>query len=83
MTRDDFIVGGLVLSFALLVTSHVTLVVGLAGRKPRKRALLALVVAPLAPSWGLREGMRGRAGVWGVSVVVYGVLLVVAMRGGG
>jgi len=81
MTHDDFLVGALVLAFALLVTSHVTLVFGLASRHPRKRALLALFVVPLAPYWGMRTGMRARAGVWLTSAITYAALLVVAMRG--
>lgn len=68
---DSVVVGALVLSFALLVTTHVTIVAGLVARLPRWRAPLALFVPPLAPYWALRERMRVRAWVWVACVVVY------------
>jgi hypothetical protein len=79
MTRDELVAGALVVSFAVVVTTHVLLVVGLAGRTPRWRALIALVVPPLAPYWGW-HGLQRRAVVWIASAVAYAVLLVVAQR---
>jgi hypothetical protein len=78
MTRDDLLAAALVLAFAVLVTAHVAIVAGLLGEKPRARAIVALVVAPLAPYWALRGGMRVRGGIWVVSAVGY-----VVLRGGG
>jgi hypothetical protein len=73
--RDGIIVGGLVLTFAALVTVHFAIVLGLAFRDPRWRALVAFVVPPLAPYWALRSGMMVRGAVWIGSVVVYTSLL--------
>lgn len=61
----------LVISFALLVTSHVALAAGLALRKPRWRGAVALLVAPLAPFWGFSARMYVRSAVWLVSLLVY------------
>ena len=79
MSRDELVAGALVLAFAVVVTAHVTLVVGLAGRAPRWRALVALVVPPLAPYWGW-DGLRRRSVLWVAGAVVYAVLRVVASR---
>jgi hypothetical protein len=74
MTRDEWLTVTLVVAFATLVTAHVTLVVGLLGRPPRWRALVAAVVAPLAPVWGMRAAMPVRAVIWVASAVAYGAL---------
>jgi hypothetical protein len=79
MTRDEIVTVAVVVAFATLVTTHVTLVVALAARRPRWRAAAALVVAPLAPFWGWRDS-RKRAIVWMASAVVYAGLLWVASR---
>lgn len=79
MSRDEFVAGLLVLAFAVVVTAHVTLVVGLAGRAPRWQALVALVVPPLAPYWGW-SALRRRSVLWLVGAVAYVVLRVVASR---
>jgi hypothetical protein len=79
MSRDEIVAGLLVLAFAAVVTAHVTLVVGLAGRTPRWRALVALVVPPLAPYWGW-DGLRRRSVLWMVGAAAYAVLRVVASR---
>jgi hypothetical protein len=73
MTRDEWVMAALVLAFASLVTAHVTLVVGLAARPPRWRAAVAALVAPLAPFWGLRAGMRVRSAIWIASAAAYAV----------
>ncbi len=78
--RDEAIVAALVVAFAGLVTSHVALVYGFLWRPPRWRAPLALVVAPLAPYWGYRCGMRRRAILWLSCAVTYAVLVCVAAR---
>jgi hypothetical protein len=79
MSRDELVAGALVLAFAVVVTSHVTLVVGLAGRAPRWRALVAFVVPPLAPYWGW-DGLQRRSVLWVVGAVLYAALRVVASR---
>lgn len=71
--RDEIVIGALLLSFALWATSHVAIVAGLVRRSPRLRAPIALVIAPLAPYWALREGMRRRGMLWILSVGVYAI----------
>ncbi|MDP9037149.1 MAG: hypothetical protein M3O50_20310 [Myxococcota bacterium] len=71
MKRDGLVLAVLLVAFASLVTAHVALVLGLARRPPRWRALLAFVVAPLAPAWGWREKMRVRGAIWIVAALVY------------
>jgi hypothetical protein len=61
----------LVGSFALLVTMHVAIAAGLTLKPPRWRGLLALLVPPLAPYWGMRERMRRRTSLWVGSLIVY------------
>jgi hypothetical protein len=68
----------LVGSFALLVTAHVALAVGLALRQPRWRGPLAFVVPPLAPWWGAQQRMRAWSAVWIGSLAVYLVARIVA-----
>jgi len=73
--KDGILVGGLVLAFAVLVTVHVAIVLGLAWRDPRWHALAAFFVPPLAPYWAFRSGMKVRGGIWIGSVVLYTSLL--------
>jgi hypothetical protein len=61
----------LVGSFALLVTVHVALAAGLLLRSPRWRAPIAFLVPPLAPYWGMQEGMRVRTALWLSALGVY------------
>jgi hypothetical protein len=75
---DVATVVALVLAFAVLVTVHLAIVLGLLGRAPRWRSLVALVVAPLAPYWAFRAGMYVRAVAWVVSGVAYAVARVLA-----
>jgi hypothetical protein len=75
---DALLFGAMVLAFALGVTAHIAIVVGLASRSPRWRALAALLVAPLAPYWAFRERMSLRGGIWIFSVLAYGVARLLA-----
>ncbi len=75
--NDIVVFTATVASFALLVSAHCAIAYGLAKRPPRARALVAFVVAPLAPYWALRERMWVRAGIWIVGVVVYVVARIV------
>jgi hypothetical protein len=80
MTHDEGLTVALVASFATLATAHVALVVGLATREPRWRAVAAAVVAPLAPLWGMRGGMPGRSALWVASAAAYVVTRWLANR---
>lgn len=79
--KDAILVSGWVLAFATLVTVHVAIVLGLAWRVPRWRALAALFVPPLAPYWALRGGMAVRGAIWIGSVVLYASLLGISAVG--
>jgi hypothetical protein len=79
MSRDDVLAAALVLAFATLVTAHGAIVAGLAVRRPRWRALAALVAAPLAPYWAW-AGMRKRAVVWLASAAAYAIAMLFANR---
>jgi hypothetical protein len=70
--------GLLVISFAGLLTMHILLTTGLARRKPRWRAIVALFFPPLAPWWGWQERMRVRGILWIAAALLYGVMLVIA-----
>jgi hypothetical protein len=78
--KDIVLFSATVVDFALLVTVHCAIIFGLARRRPRSRALVALVAVPLAPYWAFREGMRLRAGAWMVAALVY-VLALASQRG--
>jgi hypothetical protein len=80
LSHDEWVVAALDVAFASLVTAHVTIVIGLARRQPRWRAALATAVAPLAPYWGVREGMLLRSVVWVLSGIAYGVSRWMAYR---
>jgi hypothetical protein len=70
---------GMVLAFALaaFVAAHFALVVGLA-RRSALRSVAALVIAPLAPWWGYRAGMRRRGLAWLIALAVYTLGLALA-----
>jgi hypothetical protein len=75
----DFLVLGLLVgSFALLVTTHVAIAFGLSMLKPRWRGPLALLVPPLAPYWGMEAGMKRRAALWVGAVCIYAVARIAA-----
>lgn len=80
MDRDEVVVALLVVAFAALVTAHASIVAGLLRRRPRKRAFIAAVVPPLAPYWAVRQGMLVRAGAWGLSLALYFIARLVAIR---
>jgi hypothetical protein len=81
--RYIFVLVGLDVGFALFVTAHLAIVYGLAFRLSFWRAVLALVVAPLAPYWAARNGMRVRAGVWLASVALYTVAYIMGVTWAG
>jgi hypothetical protein len=75
--KDVLLVLAPSLSLALLVTAHVALVAALAGRSPRWRAAVALVLPPLAVVWG-RENFRRWCVVWLAAAALYVVTLALA-----
>jgi hypothetical protein len=78
--NDLVLVATVVLAFAVLLTTHVTIAFSLARRAPRWRGALALVVPPLAPVWAWREGMRVRAALWLAFLLVYVASRLLAAR---
>ena len=68
-------------AFGLLVTAQLALVVSLAFRPPRWRALVACLVPPLAVYFGWRERLRAWAGVWLGSLVAYASAFLLSSRG--
>jgi hypothetical protein len=73
ISRDVVWLAIVLASFTLLVTAHVWIVIGLLRRRPRWRAPLALVLAPLAPYWAIRERMRLRGATWLAAALAYAV----------
>ena len=80
---DAMIMAAIVASFALFVTAHISLVFGLAARRPRWRGAVVLVLPPLAPYWGIRSGLRGRSFVWLGALIAYGCALTLGFASGG
>jgi hypothetical protein len=68
----------LALVLAAFVAAHVALVVGLARRHSWSRAVVALLVPPLAPWWGWEAGLRLRTLAWGAALALYAIGVVVA-----
>jgi hypothetical protein len=64
---------GIALAIVLLAfaAAHAALVAGLAREGTWQRAVLALLVPPLAPWWGYRAGMRLRALAWAAALALY------------
>ena len=75
---DLAVIATLVGSFALLVSVHLTLAVGLVWRRRYWRGALALLLPPLAPYWGFAEGMRVRSVAWLSALGLYVASLVAA-----
>jgi hypothetical protein len=55
----------------LHLVAHVTLVIGLLGRKPRWRGLVGLLIPPLAAYWGYEAKLLARVTLWVASLAVY------------
>ena len=67
----------LLVALAVVFAAHAGLVATLARRRAWVRAAVALVVAPLAPWWGWRDGgrqARALAVTWVAAVAVYAVV---------
>ena len=78
--RDMIVLAAVIGTFALLVTAHVWIVVGLLWRRPRWRAPIALFAFPLAPYWAVREQMTVRGIAWIAGAVGYLVARALALR---
>lgn len=67
------------LCFACLMTCQTGIGIELLGRTPRWRGWVSLLppLAPLALYWALNERMYIRAGLWGVSLIAYLILLTI------
>jgi hypothetical protein len=72
---DRLAVVVLLVAFAALLTMHVAIAIGLARHPHPWRAVVAFFVAPLAPWWGWRLGMRARAGIWVLAATGYAWVL--------
>jgi hypothetical protein len=64
--------GWLAVALAVHVVAYAALLVGLARRQPRWRALVALAVPPMAPIWGW-SAMPRRARAWIIGLAAYAV----------
>lgn len=77
--KDAIVLGGLLLAFAVLLTTHVAIAVRMMWRvQPRYRGLLALVVVPLAPLWAYEQRWRRMSFVWLGALGAYVLFRVVA-----
>ncbi|MBW2528992.1 MAG: hypothetical protein JRI23_32750 [Deltaproteobacteria bacterium] len=77
--KDAIVLGGLLLSFATLLTAHVAIAVRMMWRvRPRYRGLLALVVAPLAPLWAYEQRWKRLSLAWVGGLAAYVVFRVAA-----
>ncbi|MSP26106.1 MAG: hypothetical protein EXR75_13300 [Myxococcales bacterium] len=68
---DVAVLGVLLSSFAAFVTVHIAILVRLGTREPRYRALVALLLPPLAPYWARVNGWHRTQWLWLGAVVVY------------
>lgn len=77
--RDALLMGGLLLSFATLVTTHIAIGVRLMRRvRPWYRGLIAVLVPPLAPLWAYEQRWRRLTFLWLAALSLYAVTLAVA-----
>ncbi len=66
----------------VLALAHISIVVRLAVRQtPRWRALLALVVVPLAPWWAHRAHWQRQSYTWLLALVLYALALLTLLSG--
>jgi hypothetical protein len=65
-------------ALAVFLAAHVALVAGLAQKRTWGRAVVALLVPPLAPWWGYRAGLRVATIAWCAALALYTLGVVVA-----
>jgi hypothetical protein len=78
--RDVILLAALVVTFALTMTVHASILAGLVRRRPRWRAAAALLVPVLAPVYAFSEHMRVRAWLWCGALVLYLGALALSLR---
>lgn len=78
--RDIVVIAFLVLSFAFVMTIHVSIALGLLTRPPRYRGFVALFVPVIGLVWAWQSSMRARVWMWIIGAVVYVVALLLALR---
>ena len=78
--KDIVVFGALILGFALLITVHITIAVGLFRLSTVVRALVAFFAVPAAPVLAWQEHMRARAIMWGFAVLLYGCAWIINGR---
>ena len=71
MTRDEVAALVLIGSFATWGSLHVLLAWRLGRSAPWWHGLVALVLPPLAPYWGMRSGRRVMGSAWLVAGTVW------------
>jgi len=77
--KDAIVVAVLLLSFATLICTHVAIAVRLLWRRERRyRALVTLVLPPLAPIWAHQERWTAMVRLWVGAVCVYAAVLALA-----
>ena len=72
----------LVVSAGVLLSTHVSLSVGLARKGPWQRGLIAFVVPPLVPFWGYHGKLHTRSLIWIIAVTIHIACLTAAAIGG-
>jgi hypothetical protein len=76
--RDLVLGGAIMASFVLAIATHVALLAGLVLRRPRWRAIVALVLPPMAPLWAWKAGMHARVVAWGLALLAYALSCAIA-----
>ena len=71
----------LVISAGVLLSTHVSLSIGLARLGPWHRGIVAFVVPPLAPFWGYHGKLHTRSLIWIIAVTIHIVCLTAAAIG--
>ena len=79
---DLALIIALVVSAGVLLSTHVSLSVGLARLGPWHRGLVAFVVPPLAPFWGYHGKLHTRSLIWIIALVIQLACLTAASIGG-
>lgn len=65
-------------AFGVFACAQAALVIGLATRRPRWRALAGCLVPPLAAYWGWEAKLRVRSVIWLFALVIYGLAVLSA-----
>ena len=71
----------LVVSAGVLLSTHVSLSIGLARLGPWHRGVVAFVVPPLAPFWGYHGKLHTRSLIWIIALTIHIACLTAAAIG--